>query len=71
MKLWVLTRQINAYDQDGAYYVAVFSKKPTAEQIANALGIIPSSLYIQHILNGGGREKFEDEWFNLFEEEAG
>ena len=31
MKIFVLTREINQYDQDGAYFVAAFAQKPTRE----------------------------------------
>lgn len=78
MKVWVLTREINEYDQDGAYFEAVFKSKPTVKQIAEQLagsgcakGDIMNALALcEHILTGGGRQGIEHEWFNLEEVDA-
>ncbi len=61
---WVLTREINLYDQDGAYFVAVFGEKPHHAQLT-AHGVPQNRL--RHVLNGGGRVDTEDEWFHLAE----
>ena len=60
--VWVLTREVNDYDQHGAYFVAVFGCKPTHEQLT-ALEVPTHRL--RHVLNGGGRIDSEYEWFNL------
>ncbi len=66
--IWVLTREINEYDQDGEYYVKAFNHKPTHQELSSA-GVPTTSL--RHVLNGGGRtERYEHEWFHLREEEA-
>ena len=62
MDVWVLTREVNDYDQHGEYFVAVFGSKPTHEQLT-ALDVPKTRL--RHVLNGGGRVEFEDEWFHL------
>lgn len=63
MKIFVLTREINQYDQDGAYFVAAFNNKPTREQLL-ANGV--SERYVDHTLQFGGRSaEMEDEWFNI------
>jgi len=62
--VWLLTRAINAYDQEGDYFVAVFSAKPSAVAL-QAHGVSASA--VEHVLRGGGREKFEEEWFRLEE----
>jgi hypothetical protein len=62
-KPWILTREINEYDQDGEYFVAVFFTKPTLEELKLMLGL--ENKVIIHILNGGGRRKTENEWFHL------
>lgn len=70
IKVWVLTKEYNDYDQHGEYFVEVFLKKPTLAQLAEYTGIsveYPETLL--HILDGGGREKWEDVWFNLTEQE--
>lgn len=51
--LYVITRELNDYNQDGEYFVSVFSKEPTKEQLKN--------LNIDHL----GRVNWENEWFNL------
>lgn len=67
MKVWLLTSEINAYDQCGEYFEAVFNHKPTALQLA-ANGINDPALQ-EHILIGGGRRGYEDGWYNLREED--
>lgn len=67
MKVWILTREINMYDQDGEYFVAVFANKPTHQQLTEC-GVATNRL--RHTLNGGGRVECEDEWFILTEQEC-
>lgn len=67
MKVWILTREINQYDQDGEYFVAVFSGKPHHSQLMGC-GVTQDRL--RHVLAGGGRVKTENEWFYLRECEA-
>jgi len=62
MKIWNLTSEVNEYDQQGEYYVKTFIKKPT-RKVLLSLGV-PENL-VNHVLNGGGRQHFEDEWFHL------
>ena len=78
MKVWVLTREINEYEQDGEYFVAVFKNKPTAIQLKayisknrmhNQLHSLEDVLE-NLLLTGGGRLSYEDEWFFLREQEA-
>lgn len=67
MKVWILTREINMYDQAGEYFVAVFANKPTHHQLTE-YGVATNRL--RHTLNGGGRVEYEDEWFILTEQEC-
>lgn len=62
MEVWVLTREINEYDQHGEYFVSVFGSKPTHEQLTELMA--PRNR-LRHVLNGGGRRCFENEWFHL------
>lgn len=64
--MWILTREINQYDQDGEYFVAAWTVKPTETQIEKCVYNANNDL-LHHILNGGGRLKYEYEWYNLFE----
>lgn len=72
--VWVLTREINAYEQDGEYFVAVWEKKPSLEQLAHHFGhvqggqsgnVMKALAFLMHIEKGGGRQAVEGEWFNL------
>ena len=65
MNIFILTREINEYRQDGEYFVAAFKEKPTADQLFMN-GVEEKS--IKHVLTGGGRTKaMENEWFHLRE----
>lgn len=60
--VYVLTWEINEYDQHGEYFVDVFIGKPMHQQLT-ANGVPKNRL--RHVLNGGGRVGSEDEWFWL------
>jgi len=62
--VWVLTHGINAYDQDGMYFDAVFNAVPTEAQLA-AHGVPKNR--ISHVRAGGGRLDHEDLWWELEE----
>ncbi len=64
MSIWILTRAINEYDQDGEYFVDAWDKKPTHQTLT--LSGVPQNR-LRHVLNGGGRVEFEYEWFFLRE----
>jgi hypothetical protein len=66
MSIWILTREINEYDQDGEYFVDAWLEKPT-HQILTAAGVPQNRL--RHVLNGGGRVGFEYEYFYLREKQ--
>lgn len=60
--VWVLTREVNAYDQHGEYFVDVWGRKPTPAELMDR-GVL--EFEVEHVLAGGGRYKNEDEWFHL------
>ena len=68
--MWVLTREINEYDQDGEYFVSCWNFKPNAQEMSV---IFPGITYEfwTHISNGGGRKDIEETWYNLREYEEG
>lgn len=72
MECWVLTFEVNEYDQEGAYYLKVFKEKPNKGQVAEVLNELGygefSDEYLDHVLSGGGRKEYEYIWFNLFVE---
>ena len=63
--VYVLTREINEYDQDGEYFVEVFLDKPSRSQLISC-GV--PEYRLDHVLKGGGRVKDEYKWFNLRKE---
>lgn len=64
MTVWILTEEHNAYDQDGEYFLQVFASKPHHSQLS-ALGVPVNRL--RHVINGGGRVDFENNWYHLRE----
>ena len=63
--VWILTEERNEYDQYGEYFIKVFFKKPTIEEL-NLLKL--DYLDANFLLSkGGGRKKWEDAWYFLRE----
>lgn len=67
MKIWVLTAEYNEYDQYGEYYIKSHKEKFTREELKKL--IIVNDATIDHILEGGGRREYENQWYWLREEE--
>lgn len=65
-KAFILTREINEYNQEGEYFVAWFRSKPTVEQVQKALSVT-AEFAAWIVATGGGRQKYENEWYNLAE----
>lgn len=68
--MWILTESFNDYNQHGDVFVAAFKNKPNERQLRNelkALGYEYTDEALAHILNGGGRQNWENSWYNLFE----
>ena len=61
----MITKEYNQYDQYGVYFVAAWTYKPSLEEIKITLSCGDEEA--EHILNGGGRQEFDQEWYNLFE----
>lgn len=76
-KIWVLTREINAYEQDGEYFVCAFEQKPSIQKLAEEMArhdcpvdlndLFDAIAFLEHLRNGGGRRATEHTWFNLTE----
>jgi hypothetical protein len=73
--IWVLTREINEYNQDGEYFVCVFKEKPSIDKFREVINeakhgyAIISEQKILHYYENKGRLGMEDEWFYLEEKE--
>jgi hypothetical protein len=68
-KLWIVTTEINAYDQEGEYFYSVFTEKPTFQQLKKLIGA--DDVTIGRLTRGGGRLGLEHLWYNLHEVEEG
>jgi hypothetical protein len=66
--MWVITRSINQYDQDGDYFECVFDHKPTLEELTKFFG---DENLAKHVQNGGGRIECEGTWYFLTEIKSG
>jgi len=64
-EIYVLTSEVNAYDQYGEYFCAVFLEKPSPAQLKKLLGEHWPDKQIERILSGGGRVNNENYWYNL------
>lgn len=65
MEAWVLTREINEYNQEGEYFERLFFEKPTAKELSDIVGMTES--YCEEFIIGGkGRDYPEDVWYNLY-----
>ena len=67
---WIVTREINEYDQDGEYFVGVFDDKPVFKELSDMLPE-ENNTTIGKLTRGGGRQGTEREWFHLTEIEVG
>jgi len=66
--VWVLTEEYNEYNQNGEYFLHAWRSKPTATQLSKH--VYYNNKGLNHVLNGGGREKWEDHWYHLKEVEC-
>ena len=64
--IWVLTYEVNEYDQHDAYFLAAFSRKPSISDL-KLLNLNVTDTYLNWILSGGGRKDTEYKWYFLFE----
>ena len=67
--MWIVTREINEYDQDGEYFVVAFDTKPTFRDLKKILGF--DDVTVGKLTRGGGRQRSEDEWYNLYDIPSG
>lgn len=67
--VWVLTCEVNEYNQCGEYFVAVFKNKPTSIELTLDCDVDLKTA--EHISNGGGRLRVEHTWYFLREHRFG
>lgn len=72
--VWVLTSEYNEYDQHGEYLECIWASKPSIEQLAKhfkmtsdqvPVNVMAALEFLLHIQKGGGRQNYEDHWYNL------
>lgn len=68
--VWILTYEVNQYDQYGEYFERVFFEKPGRASLAQVIGVRPDSEEITQLL-GKGVSRYGDEtaWYYLREYE--
>ncbi len=74
MAIWIVTGEVNAYEQEGEYFVAAFNNKPSFSELRKLIdnsGDRVSDATIGKLTRGGGREGIEDTWYNLHEVKNG
>lgn len=62
--VWILTSEVNDYNQHGAYFEKVFPNKPSKEDLKEFSN---DDRELEHILKGGGRRYSEESWYYLTE----
>lgn len=65
--MWIVTREINEYEQDGAYFVSAFKNKPEFKDLKKLLPRKTDAVIGRLLTRGGGRHLNEHEWFYLQE----
>jgi hypothetical protein len=68
--MWIVTRAINDYNQDGDYFVCAFEDKPTFQDLKKSLPY-ENDVTIGKLTRGGGRQDIEDNWYYLTEMKNG
>jgi len=68
--MWIVTKAVNEYNQEGEYFVSSFLNKPTFKQLSKLLPFC-SDATIGKLTRGGGRENKEGVWFYLDEVKEG
>ena len=68
--MWIVTRDINEYEQDGDYFVAAYHDKPSFKALKE---LLPgeTDVNVGKLTRGGGRQAWEYQWYNLIEIEEG
>lgn len=70
MKVWVLTSEVNAYDQYGEYFEDVYKEKPTEDQISDKMGYKKDSKQVQNLMNkGSSYVSGANGWYKLKQKE--
>jgi hypothetical protein len=67
--MWIVTTEFNDYDQHGEYFVAAYYKKPTFQQLKEL--IKQDDVTVGKLTSGGGRQKWENQWWYLREVSEG
>lgn len=68
--MWVVTKAINEYNQDGDYLIAVYDHKPSFQELKTLLPN-ETDVTIGKLTRGGDRQNQEYEWYYLKELQSG
>jgi len=65
MEVWVLTREINKYNQEGEYFEKVFFEKPTSKELSEYTRM--SKEYCEEFIIRRKGRRTDHTWYNLYE----
>lgn len=77
-EVYILTFEVNEYDQYGEYYKDCWDHLPTITEIIECLhphskwdefGNIVTEDFYNHLIKGGGRIGTQHSWYNLYKKE--
>ena len=78
MKMFIITRCVNAYDQYGEYFFSAFNTEPKLSELAQLfykkeLDKLTDDqiMFLTNLKRGGGRQHVEDTWYHLHEQVIG
>ena len=68
-QMWILTFEVNDYDQYGEYFLAAWPSKPSEESLEKILKARGGYYTAKEVLDNVGRSRptqSNDEWYSLF-----
>ena len=67
--MWIVTREVNEYNQAGEYFCCAYLEKPSFQELRDKLKL--DDIAAGTLTRGGGRQDSENEWFYLRELKEG
>ena len=67
--MYIITRAVNEYNQEGQYFVAAYNVKPTFKQLKELLNL--DDVTTGKLTRGGGRQDNEYDWYYLKKVQSG
>ena len=68
--MWILTFEVNDYNQHGSYFVKAWKNKPSKINLATTLLANDLNIPVDDVYNNIGRtERYQEIWCNFFEQQ--